>query len=116
MAIAELQGPYLLTAEKLRVMALTTKALPGIYALGHTDDEGDFVIETVGRSDENVREKLESLAGRHKNFAFELCHTAKEAFEKECDLFHHFPIHSEILHPGRLLGSYWKCPFCGIFT
>jgi hypothetical protein len=114
MEFTELKGPYLLTAERLRIMGLTTRALPGVYALGHTDEEGTFIVESVGRSDENLREKLQDHAGRYKNFAFEFCHSAKDAFEKECDLCHNFMVEMDFVHPNRLLGSYWKCPHCNV--
>src|ERR1035441_5785590 len=53
MSSTGLKGPSLLTAERIRVTVAATS--PGVYALGHTNDEGTFVVERLGRSDENVK-------------------------------------------------------------
>lgn len=112
MATPEFKGPFLLTAEKVSIAVAASKAWPGTYMLGHTDDDGTFVVETIGRSDSNVKETLKAHAGQYQRFAFQYCATAKAAFERECDLYHELMAERGDPHPTRLEGSYWKCPHC----
>jgi hypothetical protein len=111
MSLTELKGPFLLTAEGVRVAPLTTRA-PGAYALGHTDAEGTFIVEKVGRSDKDVKEALQHFADTYQEFAFQYTASAKAAFERECDLYHNFMAGSGHVHPTRPEASYWKCPHC----
>jgi len=112
MAIRGLQGPFKLTAEAVN-RAVTSKRLPGAYALGHTDQEGTFVIEYIGRSNDNLRQQLDDLVVKfHGQFAFEYFSSARAAFEKECELFHAYLADGDAIHPTRPDGSYWKCPGC----
>ena len=105
-----LKGPFLLTAERVNITVASR--LPGAYALGHTDDEGTFVVDTIGRSDNNLKKTLADQVDGRSQFKFEYFHSAKAAFEKECDLFHDFTMVLTQDHPTRLEGSYWKCPHC----
>jgi hypothetical protein len=108
MASTGLKGPFLLTAKRVNVAI--TAALPGADALGRPDDEGTFIVERVGRSDENMKERLQdhpSLQTIRKR--------TKAAFEKECDLYHNFMVEMDYIHPARLDGSYWKCSHCSVF-
>ena len=113
MSSIELKGPFLLTAEKVKVAV--TAVLPGAYVLGHTDDAGTFIVEKVGRSDDNLKKTLQDQVECFSEFRFEHFHSAKAAFEKECDLYHNFMVEMDYVHPTRLDGSYWKCPHCGVF-
>ena len=113
MALTGLQGPFRLTAEALKTNLIAT--LPGAYVLGHTDEQGTFIVEHVGRSDDNVKKILQDhLVEGHGQFAFNYYHTPKGAFEKECELYHDFLTTSNTVHPDRPEGSYWKCPRCRV--
>jgi hypothetical protein len=113
MASTGLNGPFLLTAESVRV--IVTAKSPGAYALGKTDAQGTFIIEKVGRSDDNVKKRLQDYAECFSGFMFVYCSSAKPAFAKECDLYHHFLSVKSYPHPSRPDHSYWKCPWCNIF-
>lgn len=68
-----LQGPFTLSAEA--VARTVTKKLPGVYALGHSKNDGTFVIESIGRSSENVQDPLRYLAAEvGGEFLFQCCH------------------------------------------
>ncbi len=105
-----LKGPFRLNAETLRVTALAK--LPGAYMLGHTNDEGTFIVEKIGRSDADLKETLQNYTECYSQFSFEHFHSAKAAFEKECDLYHNLMVGASYIHPARPEGSYWKCPHC----
>jgi hypothetical protein len=111
MALAGLQGPFKLTAESVNITV--TGKLPGAYVLGHTDEQGTFIVEYVGRSSDNVKKALQDhLVDGHRQFAFECYLSPKGAFEKECELHHDHMAVIGIPHPDRPEGSYWKCPRC----
>ena len=109
-----LEGPFTLTAETVKI-AVTAK-FPGVYALGHSDMNGTFIVESVGRSNENLQEPLQYLAAEFGGeFSYQYSASAKEAFEKECELHHEFLATTDAVHPNRVEGSYWKCPRCNVF-
>jgi hypothetical protein len=107
-----LKGPFLLTAERVNIAV--TAALPGAYALGQTDTEGTFLVDTIGRSNDNLKKTLEDQIDGRSQFKFECFHSAKAAFEKECGLYHEFTMSMTQDHPTRPEGSYWKCPRCNV--
>lgn len=113
MASIGLQGPFRLTAESVKVAVTATS--PGAYVLANTDGQGTFIIKKVGRSDDNVRKRLQDYAECFSGFMFEYYPSAKAAFEKECDLYHNFLSARSYIHPSRPDGSYWKCAGCNIF-
>jgi signal transduction histidine kinase len=56
-----LQGPYPLSFDAIDTVVRSTSA--GVYALGHTDAQGRFAINHVGRSDSDLRAKLLDCMG-----------------------------------------------------
>ena len=113
MANLELSGPYTLTSENIDL--IVTQKSPGAYALGYTDNGGTFMIQYVGRSDNDVNNRLKSWAGVYKQFMVSYYNNPKEAFEKECTLYHDFGGVGNKEHPARPENSYWLCPVCRIF-
>lgn len=112
MSELQLQGPF--KFDRQGVSQALTARLPGVYAFGHTDAEGTFIIEKVGRSDDDVRRPLETSVECYSQFAFQVCASPKAAFENECRLFHNCLDVRSYVHPVGPEGSYWKCPECRI--
>ena len=117
MASLEMQGSYELTRTK--VDAIVTRTSPGNYALGYVNDENVFIVQYVGRADSDVASRIKQHVGeRYKRFKFSYASSPKAAFEKECRNYHDFGGCQSLdnkIHPDRPAGTYWKCPYCGIF-
>ena len=105
-------GPYGLSTKNIDVAVVRTS--PGAYALGRMNTAGEFVVEYVGRSDDDVNARLKTHAATGKYSAFKADYTAtmKAAFEWECRMFHDFPGLDNAIHPARPAGSNWTCPRC----
>jgi len=110
MAKSGLLGPYPLAFEE--VQKVISRKSAGAFALGHQDHEGRFLVSLVSRSDTDVRTRLCEYIGTANQFKFALYPSSKEAFEKECQLFHDFAPPNNILHPSRPAGTQWECPRC----
>jgi hypothetical protein len=108
-----LQGPYDLTFDVLERKLPARRA--GAFALGHTDEDGTFRVKRVGRSDADLRRTLQDLIGSSNKFKFVVTASAREAFDRECELFHKFRPPSNFTHPDRPRGSDWRCPRCFLF-
>jgi len=118
MANTGLEGPYELTDEKIdKIVTLTS---PGAYALGKSED-GKLLtsLKYVGRSDDDVNDRLHDWVRNYPHFKFGYFDSPKAAFEKECRLWHTFGGPEGKLdnekHPDRPDGSGWQCPVCDIF-
>jgi hypothetical protein len=105
-----LLGPYALAYDE--VHKVIVRKSPGAFALGHEDHEGRFLVSMVSRSDSDIRSRLCEHIGTATQFKFALYPSSKEAFEKECQLFHDFDPPHNILHPSRPQGTTWTCPRC----
>jgi hypothetical protein len=108
-----LNGPFALTEAVINQEV--TKTSPGAYALDQSHESGGFHITYVGRSDKDVNARLREHLGKYKRFKFEYYETPKDAFEKECGLYHDFNPPAKITHPERPMQSGWKCPRCKQF-
>ena len=76
-----------LTNEKID--SLVTQTKPGVYALDKTTG-GGFQVCYVGRADTDLNRRLKDWVGKYKYFKFEYATSPKDAFEKECELWHDF--------------------------
>lgn len=113
-SLSELHG---LSNEKVDTYVTQTK--PGVYALDETT-KGPFTVSYVGRSDTNLNQRLKDWVGsKYKYFEFDYATSPKDAFEKECELWHDFAGPEGKLdnkqHPERPDETDWKCPKCNIF-
>ena len=107
-----LAGPFPLTATGIADNIEHIK--PGAYALGSIDDDdGYFIVEYVGRSDDSVGDRLFDHIDDSSYFKFEYYRTSKDAFEKECRLYHDFNPPGNKRHPARPAGTNYKCPVKG---
>jgi len=96
-----------------------TRTSPGVYALDKTTTPG-FHFDYVGRADDDLNARLKShLGSEYRYFEFDYATSPKDAFEKECELYHdHGGPEGKLdnkVHPARPAGSGWKCPRCKVF-
>lgn len=108
-----LTGPFPLTFEGIE--DAVKGGSPGVYALGSKDLQGRFAIMSVGRSDADVKERLRECIGAGTHFKFDYFQSEREAFERECELFHDIRPPGNFVHPGRPKGTTLRCPRCRIF-
>jgi hypothetical protein len=104
-----LEGPFPLAISSID--SEVTSVSPATYALGCTQDDR-FWIMYVGRADADLRARLHAHVGSYSEFKFAYYPSAKEAFEKECQLFHTFEPPGNKSHPVGPDDSMWKCPRC----
>jgi len=115
MATLDMNGPFRLNNETID--AQVTRTSPGNYALGDKNERGTFLVDYVGRSDDDVNGRLKKWVGKTSEplFKFSYATSPKAAFEKECRNYHDFSPPSNTDHPDRPKGSDWKCPVCRKF-
>ena len=118
MARLNMQGPYDLTSAEIDANVSRTSA--GNYALGHTKDDGTFLVHYVGRSDSDVNDRLHKSTGKnYTKFKYSYATSPKAAFEKECQNFHDFGGTDKLdndIHPARPDNTSWECPVCHVFN
>ncbi|GAI79270.1 unnamed protein product, partial [marine sediment metagenome] len=93
---------------------------PGNYALGYINDKGTFIVLYVGRSDDDLNNRLHDWTGstKYKSFKASVAPSLKSAFEKECQNYHDFGGSEKLendYHPDRPEGKTWSCPVCDVF-
>jgi hypothetical protein len=103
---------YSLTSETIDKVVTSKSA--GIYVLDRNTGPG-FIVKYVGRADDDVADRLKKHAGKgyYKYFKFEYQPSAKAAFDRECQLYHHFTDLDNVIHPARPAGTYYSCPVAG---
>lgn len=105
-----LLGPFALTDTVIDQEVNQTSA--GAFALDDSENGTSFHVLYVGRSDSDVNAQLHVYVGTYKRFKFVYCSSPRDAFEKECGLFHDFDPYDNGIHPLRPPGSNWTCPRC----
>lgn len=97
----------------------------GNYAYGYLNERGIFIVLYVGRSDDNLKERIrhgisdmqKKPSLRYERFKFSYADSASEAYEKECKNYHDFggeegSLYNEV-HPAKPEGYRGTCPVCG---
>lgn len=110
MSSAKLAGPYRLTVDG--IASIVPRGRAGTYLLGYPAPDGRFHVKNVGRAEVDLAEKLRACIGTAAMFKFEPMRSAREAFERECELFHDLRPPGNQLHPDRPAGTAWQCPRC----
>lgn len=105
-----LRGPFPLASDAIDEEL--ADRCPGAYALGFIDNMGRFSITYVGSAGEDLKGKLRAHIGTASQFKFRHFADERQAFEKECEMFHHFMPSGNFLHPSRPRGTDWMCPRC----
>lgn len=108
-----LSGPFPLSFDAIE--DTVEGGRPGVFALGAKDFSGRFAIMSIGRSDTDVKERLRGCIGAGTHFKFDYFTSEREAFERECELFHDIQPPGNFIHPGRPSGTTLRCPRCRIF-
>ena len=86
----------------------------GTYCLGYRSNETTFHPKYVGRSDTDLNKRLKDWVGEYKRFKFMYHTTIKQAYEKECHLYHDWKDHIDNdVHPATPEGTDYTCPVCG---
>lgn len=112
MANTGLEGPFSLS--NAGVDAAVKYLSPGAYALGDINSQNQFVVKYVGRSDDNVNSRLKDhVPEPYLKFKFKYYDSAKDAYYKECALYHDFSPDGNEIHPAAPSESYLSCPVCG---
>ncbi len=111
----EMSKSYPFSSEIIdRVITMTAA---GNFALGEIEDSGEFVVGYVGWADRDLKSGLKAMLGnRYKAFRYSYALTPKDAFEKECRIYHDLGgniILDNTEHPARPEGVKWPCPVCG---
>jgi hypothetical protein len=106
--VTGLQGPKPLTSTSIDNSVRGTS--PGAYALGHVDSLSVFRVSYVGRSDSDLNARLHNHIGVYRHFIFWIVDTKRQAFEKECQLFHEYDPPDNDVHPARPPGTSYSCP------
>ena len=97
-----------------RIDEKVTRTSPGVYTLDVK--EGSYKVCYVGRSDDDLNERLKDwVESTYSFFQFDYATSPKNAFEKECEIYHDKKPPDNKIHPGRPNGTDWKCPRCDIF-
>lgn len=89
----------------------------GNYALGRVEGT-TFLVQYIGRADMDLNARLKHLVnGTYTHFKFNYVHNVKQAYEKECRLYHALGGDGGTLrnqsHPEAPSGMPWTCPVCG---
>jgi hypothetical protein len=105
-----LDGPY--TLSYLEIDKVVPKSTAGMFVLGRTR-EAAFRVNLIGGHTANLHDTLYALVGKgHEQFKFLAMTDAREAWIKQCAIYHDFKPpggHPEPAgdHPD------WQCPLCG---
>ena len=109
MTSPRLYGPFQLTIQGIETHLQTDS--PGVYALGNYREDL-FITAYIGRA-ADLREDLKAhIAGPYQQFKFAYALSDRDAFEKQCELYHDFVGLDNERHPCPLTGTFWLCPRC----
>ncbi len=61
---------------------------------------------------EDLKSKLKEPIGKASQFKLRHFAKQRQAFEKECEMFHQFLPVGNFLHPSRPQDTDWTCPRC----
>ena len=117
MAKLNMIGPFDFTIDNVNRQIAANKI--GNYALGYIDAKGAFRVLYVGRSDNDLNDRIKDHIGEYDNykmFKFSYATSVKDAYEKECANWHDFgedKLLKNKIHPDNPDKKQYKCPVCG---
>lgn len=110
MTETRLYGPFQLTEQGIDANVQSDS--PGVYTLGATRDDL-FLAGYVGRADQDLKGGLKMhLEEPYPQFKFAYAISARDAFERQCDLYHEYVGLDNRQHPCPPHGLNLFCPRC----
>ena len=117
---SNMKGPFLLNTQiidkEIRIDTI------GVYLLGVINNDRSFNPRYVGRSDNDLNDRLHKHEKEnYTHFMYLYAASIKDAFEMECRLYHHYGGDMGLLdnkkHPDRPDDEclYISCPLCNTF-
>ena len=104
-----LYGPFQLTRQGIEAHLQSDS--PGVYALGNSREDL-FITGYIGRATD-LRESLKAhIPGPYQLFKFAYALSDRDAFEKQCELYHEFVGLDNIHHPCPPDRTALLCPRC----
>lgn len=115
MVLQYLAGPYTLTQEYIHT--IVREKHPGVFVVGNRSQQNEFIPRYVGMAHSDLHKRLLDFVGKYAAFKFTYCTSPKEAFKKECMIYHGCGPYCELEnqeHPSHGEEESWRCPICGI--
>ncbi len=110
MTSPKLYGPFKLTEQAIDAHLQADS--PGVYALGYTRNNL-FIVNYIGRADADLKADLRNhLPGPYEHFKFTYALSARDAFEKQCELYHEYAGLDNKYHPCPPHALDLRCPRC----
>lgn len=81
-----LQGPF--PYDQKTINSVIPNGVIGNYILGNLDENGDFQVLYVGRSDSDLRGRIGHKIGKYSHFCYSIAQSPREAYNQECLLWH----------------------------
>ena len=105
-----LAGPMRIDAQTIKA-AIAEPTRPGVFVLvSEHSATGDF--EYVGRADSALNERLMAWMNSFGWAYWAYGDSTRDAYEKECRLYHHINPPANSRHPSAPEGSAHACPVC----
>lgn len=110
-----MKGPFEIDTETIDGEVSETSA--GNYALGKKNDNGGLTVHYVGRSDDDLNDRLNDYVDHniYTHFKYSYAGNPKAAFEEECRNYHDWKKLDNDIHPRRPKGKDYQCPNCDNF-
>jgi hypothetical protein len=86
---------------------------PGAYLLGKKNSDGTMMVHYAGRSDYDLNARLKNHVDNYPAFAFINLDTRKQAYDKECWLYHTFNPRDNSVHPAKPSDTSYTCSISG---
>ena len=108
-------GPFPLS----QIDKIPISPFPGVYILsrdGEDIPDKDKRAHYVGRSDVDIGARLKQHAQSsqvYQYFWFEYVTSPHQAYQLECQLYHHFNPPDNVIHPAVPPETNWRCPVKG---
>ena len=119
-------GPFKLIAKNINKV----KSQSGVYILGNKESDNKYVGYYVGRSDDNIAERLAYwliliqgedepkkdsekciISNSPKLYWRDYTNSAKQAYEKECRIYYDKRYVCNKINPAKTYNA-WVCPVC----
>ena len=73
------------------------------------DDKPRFAIRFVRHVDGDLGTELRKYIGKYKGFRFKFFRSTRNAFDRECEIYHHFKPRENTTHPTKPKNTKFIC-------